>query len=167
METANSYETRHGKWEFFLSPSLRVSPVSCFSPTLSSSSVLHYVSAISQTNSALSFLCLCLSFCSNWGKWVWASRKNRTVEVSNTMNLAVETREGGDVLRHPTWMDVENTANDSIMVCWAVRLCVWMCVCVSDSLCNICLYTMAIRKDFLHSTFVSRTLELLSLINVL
>lgn len=50
-------------------------------------------SAISQTNSTLSFLCLCLSFRSNWGKWVWASRKKRTVEVSNAMNLAVEDRE--------------------------------------------------------------------------
>lgn len=147
----NSYETRHGKWEFSLSLSLSLQcPV--FLP-LSSLHLFHIMfSAISLS---LSFLRLSFFF-SNWGKWVLASRKRRRrrpwmwaarwIPLLRKGSRCAQTPHIDGWRKHSQW--------------YGKGVCVCVSLCVS-------MYTMAIRRDLLHSTSVSRTLGLLSLINFL
>ena len=86
-------------------PSLSLSLSLCLQCVLFfSHSLLHlfYImfSAISQSNSVLTSLCLSLSFCNNWGKWVLASRKKRHGKEQRCESPCW----GGSwcALRHPT-----------------------------------------------------------------
>lgn len=136
-----------------LTLALSLSPVSCFSPTLFSSSVPHYVFCyltVSLFSPSLIF------FFSNWGKWVLASRKRRRrrlwmwaarwIPLLRKGSRCAQTPHIDGWRKHSQW--------------YGKGVCVCVSLCVS-------MYTMAIRRDLLHSTSVSRTLGLLSLINFL
>lgn len=89
-------------------------------------------SAISLSNAALSFLCLSLSFCSNWGKWVLASRKKDNCGSEQHYESTEEREQMCSNTPH-RWIEKTQPMIE--------KACVWgyQTLCVSQSLC-LCVY---------------------------